>query len=132
MKARPAKEEKMSASPMGDVNMIPLGQRPPKAEEKKEPELEPIPDVEWWDARILLDPKVCPVLCRRYYSCRQQECVVHVSSALTNGHAVRGALLEHNTAHDLPHWHFTANPNISAVVHDQSIRLFRMSFAAVQ
>ncbi len=61
VKARPGKafEDKRSAAPVGDVNMIPLGQRPPK-EEKKEPELDPIPDVEWWDARILRDPEVHP------------------------------------------------------------------------
>lgn len=59
VKARPAKvfEDKKSAAPVGDVNMIPLGQRPAK-EEKKEPELDPIPDVEWWDVRILRDPQV--------------------------------------------------------------------------
>jgi hypothetical protein len=59
VRARPAKvfEDKKSAAPVRDVNMIPLGQRPAK-EEKKEPELDPIPDVEWWDVRILRDPQV--------------------------------------------------------------------------
>ncbi|EIE27173.1 PRP3-domain-containing protein [Coccomyxa subellipsoidea C-169] len=63
VKARPGKafEDKRSAAPVGDVNMIPLGQRPPK-EEKKEPELDPIPDVEWWDARILRDPEKITIL----------------------------------------------------------------------
>lgn len=48
-----------AAAAAGDANLIPLGQRElHKEEKKKEPELDPIPDVEWWDARILLDPKV--------------------------------------------------------------------------
>ncbi|CAL8464003.1 g3538 [Coccomyxa elongata] len=58
VKAKPPKafEDKKSAGPIGDVNMIPLGQRPLK-EEKKEPELDPIPDVEWWDQRLLRNPQ---------------------------------------------------------------------------
>lgn len=60
VKAKPPKafEDKKSAGPIGDVNMIPLGQRPLK-EEKKEPELDPIPEVEWWDQRLLRNPQVC-------------------------------------------------------------------------
>ena len=51
--AKPAKAQKV----VGDVNAIPLGQR---AQESKKPaiELEPVPDVEWWDARLLRNPKV--------------------------------------------------------------------------
>ncbi len=60
VKAKPPKvfEDKKSAGPIGDVNMIPLGQRPLK-EEKKDPELDHIPDVEWWDQRLLRNPQVC-------------------------------------------------------------------------
>lgn len=47
---------------MGDANAIPLGQRPqaPPEEEAKPAAqaLDPIPDVEWWDARLLRDPQV--------------------------------------------------------------------------
>ena len=51
--AKPAKTERV----VGDVNAIPLGQR---AQESRKPaiELEPIPNVEWWDARLLRNPKV--------------------------------------------------------------------------
>ena len=58
-----AAARKRDAAPVGDVNQIPLGQRPAAAAEAKaEPEeapLEPIPDVEWWDTRILRNPAVC-------------------------------------------------------------------------
>ena len=51
--AKPAKAERV----VGDVNAIPLGQRP--QESRKPPiELEPVPNVEWWDARLLRNPKV--------------------------------------------------------------------------
>ena len=50
---------------VGNVNQIPLGQRPAAAaaeaaEADAEPEeaLDPIPDVEWWDARLLRNPAV--------------------------------------------------------------------------
>ena len=39
-----------------DPNLIPLGQRPVPTR-KEAPVEEPIPDVEWWDAGILLNPK---------------------------------------------------------------------------
>lgn len=51
---KPAKPEKV----VGDVNAIPLGQRPQQEKKKPAVELEPIPDVEWWDARLLRNPKV--------------------------------------------------------------------------
>jgi hypothetical protein len=59
---RRAREASAAAAAVHDANLIPLGQREQKVE-KKETELEPIPDVEWWDARILLDPKVTASTC---------------------------------------------------------------------
>ncbi len=67
----------------GDANQIPLGQREVcKEEEKKEPVLDPIPDVEWWDARVLIDPKVVfPFLCRFVTSDLAQVGLLHDSLA---------------------------------------------------
>lgn len=58
-----AKGKRRGAAPVGDVNAIPLGQRPQAEEEEapKQAPLDPIPDVEWWDARLLRDPQVPPL-----------------------------------------------------------------------
>lgn len=56
--SKPAKAEKV----VGDVNAIPLGQRAQPEPKKPAIELEPIPEVEWWDARLLRNPKVSPNL----------------------------------------------------------------------
>ena len=52
--SKPAKIEKV----IGDVNAIPLGERPKQEQKKPAIELDAIPDVEWWDARFLKNPKV--------------------------------------------------------------------------
>ena len=54
--SKPAKPEKV----VGDVNAIPLGERPKQEQKKPAIELDAIPDVEWWDARFLKNPKVRP------------------------------------------------------------------------
>ncbi len=54
--SKPARTEKV----VGDVNAIPLGERPKQEQKKPAIELDAIPDVEWWDARFLKNPKVCP------------------------------------------------------------------------
>ena len=43
---------------IGDVNAIPLGERPKQEQKKPAIELDAVPDVEWWDARFLKNPKV--------------------------------------------------------------------------
>ena len=58
--SKPAKPEKV----VGDVNAIPLGERPKQEQKKPAIELDAIPDVEWWDARFLKNPKVR--LCSQY------------------------------------------------------------------
>ena len=40
------------------MNAIPLGERPKQEQKKPAIELDAIPDVEWWDARFLKNPKV--------------------------------------------------------------------------
>ena len=57
-KERQAAERKSAAEAKMDANLIPLGQRAPAA--APEPEqipLEDIPEMEWWDARILTQPE---------------------------------------------------------------------------
>jgi hypothetical protein len=49
------KAEAASAAAGGDANLIPLGSRLETAKPAAEP-LEPLPEVEWWDARILAEP----------------------------------------------------------------------------
>ncbi len=56
-KERQASERRSAAEAKVDANLIPLGQRAPAA--APEPEqipLEDIPEVEWWDVRILTQP----------------------------------------------------------------------------
>ena len=56
-KERQAAERKLASETKVDANLIPLGQRAPAA--APEPEqipLEDIPEVEWWDVRILTGP----------------------------------------------------------------------------
>ncbi|KAK9829066.1 hypothetical protein WJX72_003724 [[Myrmecia] bisecta] len=49
-------QEKRDAAKFGDANLIPLGEKLPSSGPEQKP-LEPIPDVEWWDARILAHPE---------------------------------------------------------------------------
>lgn len=44
-----------AAAAAGDANLIPLGVRAEAAPAEQQPPEEPIPEVEWWDARILAD-----------------------------------------------------------------------------
>ena len=66
MQAQFGEEASKPAKPVekvvGDVNAIPLGQRAQPEPKKPAIELEAIPEVEWWDARLLRNPKVSPSL----------------------------------------------------------------------
>ena len=56
-KERQAAERKSASEAKVDANFIPLGQRAPiAAPEPEQIPLEEIPEVEWWDVRILTQP----------------------------------------------------------------------------
>ena len=59
VKALQAKQdaERKAARQNVDANLIPLGTRAPAAPAVQAESAEPIPDVEWWDARILMHPE---------------------------------------------------------------------------
>ncbi len=83
---------------VGDVNQIPLGQRPAAAaaegEVAEEPEqaLDPIPDVEWWDARLLRNPAVRSIGFWPHIWCKPSGAGCCRVRHLAQGYAVRGTL----------------------------------------
>ena len=58
LRARQQEEKRAASQATMDANLIPLGARKgAEAEAPQTPAQPPIPDVEWWDARILAHPE---------------------------------------------------------------------------
>lgn len=58
LRARQQEEKRAASQATVDANLIPLGARKgADAEVPQAPAQPPIPEVEWWDARILANPE---------------------------------------------------------------------------
>ena len=58
LRARQQEEKRAASQATMDANLIPLGARKgAEADAPQTPAQPPIPDVEWWDARILAHPE---------------------------------------------------------------------------
>ncbi|KAK9856079.1 hypothetical protein WJX84_004285 [Apatococcus fuscideae] len=78
-KERQAAERKLASETQVDANLIPLGQRAPAA--APEPEqipLEDIPEVEWWDTRILTGPSYAEAFAAEGGPVRQDRVTLYV------------------------------------------------------
>ena len=77
LRARQQEEKRAASQATMDANLIPLGaRRGAEAGAPQTPDQPPIPEVEWWDARILANPEsyAAPMDTERCFASRSISC----------------------------------------------------------